>query len=203
LWQRAVVMNCVLLLPAAVLLWRYAEPLVVATFGAEYLPAAFILQCFTVVMVRECFDFSPPLRALNRNGSLVTSVALGLLINAVLLALLLPRWQLQGAIAAVVIASVLSGLNLARHVRTLYELTWREFLPWSSIAKVAACALAAALVLVPDWAGALGIVGVGMAALSYLAVFAVLLRVSGVSEANVLLERVWARLPARRARAGT
>src|SRR6185312_13213182 len=73
LWQRATVVNTIALFPVVVLVERYARPLVLTVFGRNYGPAALILQIYMLVVIRECFDFAPALRALNRTRPLVES----------------------------------------------------------------------------------------------------------------------------------
>src|SRR5689334_1992002 len=73
LWKRATAMNALLLLPVIVLVIRYAEPAVTTVFGPNYAIAAPLMQIFMVSIFRECFDFAPALRAMNRTSPLVYS----------------------------------------------------------------------------------------------------------------------------------
>ena len=78
LWQKATVVNTIMLFPIVVLVARYAEPLVTWVFGPSYVSAAQVMQIYMLVVIRECFDFAPALRAVNRTRPLVESNVAGL-----------------------------------------------------------------------------------------------------------------------------
>jgi O-antigen/teichoic acid export membrane protein len=120
LWQRATVINCLLLLPCAAIVAWYAEPLVLKAFGAAYRPAIPVLQWYSLVIVRACFDFSPLLRAINRTRSFVTTGLLAGLVNAVALALLLPVTGIVGAVIALGLSSLVEAVCLGYSVSLLY-----------------------------------------------------------------------------------
>jgi O-antigen/teichoic acid export membrane protein len=189
LWRRATVVNAIVLFPLAVLLLRYAKPLIAIVFGAKYLAAAIVLRLFALVMVRECFDFAPALRALNRTRPLVESNLLSLLACALLLALLVPRAGLGGAMTAVALAGFVDAGWLAYRTLGAYHLTLRALLPWGRIGRTAAAAIASGVVLLAvPWRALLGIGGLVLGSATYLVTFAFLVLVLRVPEAQTLLE---------------
>jgi O-antigen/teichoic acid export membrane protein len=191
LWRRATVVNCVLLFPAAVMLAWFAEPLVLKVFGAKYGPAIPLLQVYALVIVAACFDFSPPLRAVNQTRPLVTSNLAAAIASGVALVFLLPVVGLVGAALALVVSSFVEATYNAWCVGRLYGVTLRKLLPWARTALVALCAVVAALpVIAITWRLRVGIPGVMIASVLYLALFAALLKTTGVEEAITLARRM-------------
>jgi O-antigen/teichoic acid export membrane protein len=192
LWRRATVLNTILLFPVVVFVWRYARPLVETVFGRSYAPAALVLQIYLLAVVRECFDFAPALRALNRTRPLVESSVAGIVACGLMLPLLIPVGGVAGAMLALVLGAVVEAAWLARATMHHYGVSLRELIPWASVAKVTGAALLAATVLATSaWREMLGPGGMALAALVYLAAFGLLLLALKVPEAQALL--AWAR----------
>jgi O-antigen/teichoic acid export membrane protein len=201
LWQRATVINCILLFPAAVLLVLFAEPLILRVFGEHYRPAIPVLQIYSLVIIRACFDFSPPLRAINKTGPMVTSNLAAAGVNGICLILLLPTMGLIGAIVSMVVANTVEGFLLGWSTTRLYEVGIRQILPWGQIARVALCALTVgAVAFALAWSRISGFGGVALASVAYIAAFAVLSHFAGVSEMTSLLHRIKDRMVTARAR---
>ena len=187
LWQKATVVNAIMLFPIVVLVARYAQPLVVLVFGSSYLSAALIMQIYMLVVIRECFDFAPALRAVNRTRPLVESNVAGLLACTVAMLLLIPVAGLVGAMIAFVIASYVDVTWLGWRTLQAYGVRLRELLPWWSIARTAlAAAVASVLIANSVWTEVFGRAGIVLAGLAYLAAFALLLQVMRIPEAMVL-----------------
>lgn len=200
LWRRATVVNVIVLLPMVVLILRFATPLIAVTFGKSYVAAAIVLKIYTLVMVRECFDFSPAVRALNWTRPLVESNVLSLVACAILLALLVPAAGVAGAMAAVGLSTFIDAGWLAYRTMRAYHLTLGELLPWGSIGKTAAAAILAAAVLFAfAWRELLGFGGLVLAAAAYLATFTLLVLGLRVPEAQALLEWMRRLVPLRAA----
>ncbi len=199
LWQKATVVNTIMLFPIAVLVARYAQPLIGMVFGPNYLSAALIMQIYMLVVVRECFDFAPALRAVNRNRPLVESNVAGLLTCTVAMLLLIPVAGLPGAMWAFVIASYVDVAWLGWRTRQAYGVRVSELLPWRSIVRTAlAAGVASVLIANSVWTEVFGRAGIVLAGLAYVAAFAVLLQVMRIPEVMVL--QAWGkRLMFRRA----
>jgi len=187
LWQKATVVNAIMLFPVAVLVGRYAEPLVTLVFGAKYASAAIVMQLYMLVVIRECFDFAPALRAVNRTRPLVESNVAGLLTCGVAMLLLIPVSGLAGAMAAFVIATYVDVTWLGWRTRQAYGVGITTLVPWRSIGKTALAAAIAALLLASSvWTEVFGRPGIVLAAVAYLAAFAGLLQMLRIPEAMVL-----------------
>ena len=199
LWRHAVVINCIVMFPIAIVCLRYADVLVNTAFGPAYAPAALVLQLFMLVVVRECFDLTLPFRARGKSVSFVRSGLTGLAVNAILLFLLVPRVGIVGAVLALIGGSVCEAIYLAGSLRQFLSTTYAELLPWRAIGCTVLAAIAALCVLwsdrllpLPAPAGA--IVTIVAAALIYF----MILRVTKVPEMAMLLE--WGRRLAQRTR---
>ncbi len=187
LWQKATVVNAIMLLPVVVLVARYAEPLVTMIFGAKYASAALVMQLYMLVVSRECFDFAPALRAVNRTRPLVESNVVGLLACTAAMFSLIPVAGLAGAMTALVIASYVDVAWLGWRTRQAYGVGIATLVPWRSIVKTALAAGIAALILANSvWTEVFGRAGVVLAGVVYLAAFAGLLQVLRIPEAMVL-----------------
>jgi len=187
LWQKATVINTIMLFPIVVLVARYAEPLVTWVFGPSYASAAVVMQIYMLVVIRECFDFAPALRAVNRTRPLVESNVAGLVACTVAMLLLIPVAGLAGAMIAFVIASAIDVSWLGWRTLQAYKVSVRDLLPWRSIAKTAVAAAVAGLLIVSSvWTEVFGRPGIVLGGLAYLAAFALLLQVMHIPEAMVL-----------------
>jgi O-antigen/teichoic acid export membrane protein len=191
LWQRATVINTIFLFPVVVLVGRYAQPLVVTVFGASYRQAALVMQLYMLVVIRECFDFAPALRAINRTRPLVASNVAALAACAVALFVLIPVAGVAGAMAAFVFGSFIDVTYLGWSTMKAYRVGLRSVVPWASIGKTGLAALlASTLILSATWTDMFGFAGIVVAGTAYLVVFALLLLAMRVPEALVLLEWV-------------
>jgi len=170
---------------------RFAEPLVLTVFGPKYAPAIPVLQIYACVMVIACFDFSPPLRAINQTRPLVTSNLAAAICGGIALVVLLPVIGLAGAALTLVVSGFVEAVYNAWCVGRLYGVAQRALVPWARIARVLACVLGAALPLLAlTWQRSLSLPGVVLASTLYLALFVGLLLAMGVEEAITMLRRV-------------
>jgi O-antigen/teichoic acid export membrane protein len=184
LWRRTTVINCVLLFPAAVLLAWFATPLVLKVFGPKYGPAIPVLEIYAFVIVVACFDFSPPLRAINQTRPLVASNLAAAIASGLALVFLLPIAGLAGAALTLVVSGFVEAAYNAWRVGQLYGVKQRNLVPWRRAALVALCAGGAALPMIAlTWRQHVGIPAVMLASVLYLALFAALLMATGVEEA--------------------
>lgn len=193
LWKQATVVNTILLFPVVVIVMRFARPLVETVFGRSYAPAALVLQIYMVGVVRECFDFAPALRAINRTRPLVGSNFAAVLACAVMLAVVIPAGGgVAGAMAAVVIGMIMEATWLAWATMRHFGVGAGQLIPWAHTGKVAAAALIAAAVLATSlWTDTFGPAGMALGSMLYLAAFVLLLLALKVPEAYALL--AWAR----------
>jgi len=187
LWQRATVINAMLLLPIAMILLVLAEPLIVFVFGEQYRPAALVMRIYALVMVRECFDFGPALRAVSRTDPLIRSSLLGLLTGGVALYFLLPILGIAGGMIALVCATYVECTYLAWRVKGLYNVSLKNLVPWRNLGKTAlAAVLASPALFVGGWIDGFALVSIAVSACLYIAVFAAIVSVSRIPEALLM-----------------
>jgi len=200
LWRRSIVVNAIVLFPVVVLILCYARPVIAVVFGKSYLAAAIVLKIYMLVVVRECFDFSPAVRALGQTRPIVESNVLSVCACAALLAALVPIAGLAGAMTAVALSTLVDAGWLAYRTTAAYQLTLGELIPWNGVGKTAAAAmLAGAILLVFPWMRALGFGGLVLASAAYLLIFSLLVLAFRVPEAQTLLEWMRRLLPPRTA----
>jgi len=196
MWGRGIVVNCILLFPMIVLLIRYAEPLIVTVFGAAYRPSVVVLQLYALVILRECFDMTLPLRSANRTSPLVQSSLVGLLVNAVTLFFLMPIVGIAGGAIGLAAGGFAEVIYLGWCIAAASKVALPRLLPWRSIGKVGLAALSAGCVVWSDvWTRALGFPGVVVASAVYIATFGSLLWLFRLPEAELIWD--WAMRAAR------
>ena len=190
LWQKTTVVNCMLLLPVAILLARFAEPIIVTLFGKGYRPAVMVMQVHMLFMIRACFDFSPAVRALNGTRAFVYCNTAALIVNAIALSVLLPAYGIVGVVGALVISSYADAFVLGWAAIRLYGVPLRSFIPWKSVGKVGfSAAISAAVIWSSVWMD-FGMAGVIVASIAYYAAFVLMLRIMGVSELDTHALRI-------------
>jgi len=197
LWKRATAICALLMFPIVPPVVRYAEPLIATLFGEEYRAGAIVMQLYMLVLIRECFDFSPALRAKGTTAPLVYSTLAGLVAAAIVLLPLIAYAGIAGAMMSFAIGSFVEAIWLAVTMMALYRVSAGNLLPWMSIIKVAFATTLAATVLVPSlWTDVLGVAGIVPASCCYAVVYALIVWVLRVPESAVLLEWVRKRVPA-------
>jgi O-antigen/teichoic acid export membrane protein len=190
LWRRACVLNCLILFPSVVFLARYANAIITIVFGVKYQAAVPVFQIFLLYIIRNCFDLTPPLRAINNTRPMLVCNVLALFVSGISLWILMPLAGISGAVCAFVISSMVEPIYLSTRVMKCYHVSLKQLFPWRSIGRIAVSALLAAGVIVgSEWINIFGKPGVVIASLAYAVTFVVLLRVTGVPEAKELLSR--------------
>jgi O-antigen/teichoic acid export membrane protein len=201
LWQRGCVINFIILLPLIILLERYADTVVTAVFGQSYAPAVTAFQISLVLCLRNCVDFTAPLRAVKNTRPLVYCNLAAIVVNAIGLSVLLPPFGIAGAVMALVISSLVEPVYLSRVVMREYRLAPARVLPWRRLMKVGAAGLIpASLIAISPRVDPFGLWGVAAVSLFYCTVFVVLLRFMHVEESDWLAARISGSLQGLRAR---
>jgi O-antigen/teichoic acid export membrane protein len=187
MWRRATIVYLILMVPAAVLIAGCAETIVVTLFTQKYRGAIPIMQIYSLILLRECFDFGILLRAANQTVSFLQSNAMSLAINVVLLLLLVPTLGTIGAVTSLVIARYVDALFLGWRACRAYNVSLRNLLPWREVGKVLAAALiaGAALLAAVRMGGSNLLVTIGVA-LGFCALFATFLWTFRVGEVFLL-----------------
>lgn len=189
-WRRSTVVFAALLVPAGMLLARFAEPLVLALFSQEYAPAVTLFQIYVLVLLRECFDFSVPLRAIGKTTPILLSNGVAIVLHAIALAFLIAAFGLPGAVWGFVVSRFIEGGFLGFQMCRAWNVGWRQVADWRDLGKVAVAAAAAAPVgLAPYWSH-LGLPGAALGTALFVLVYAALLCIVRLPEALSLVQRI-------------
>jgi O-antigen/teichoic acid export membrane protein len=196
LWRRMTTMAALMLIPAAVLLSRFADTIVVTLFSEEYRPAVPVFQIYLLVLFREIVDFAVPLRSMNRTAPIMYSNMVSIVLNAIFLTILLPTVGLLGAAWAFIISRMVEGTYLGWQTARIYQIPARTLINWADLGKVALAAAVASVTLVGSfWTSSFGLFGALAASCCFMLVYVPMLLLLRLPEALLLKDR----LPVRRA----
>jgi O-antigen/teichoic acid export membrane protein len=181
LWKRAQVLVFAAICPAWVLITYFAEPLVRLLFTDAYAAATPYFQVFLLLMVRQCFQFSTPLRSVEDNASFAHANLIALVINAGFIIALMPKYGLWGPTLGLVVGQAWTSIYLGSRVLKRYRLPLSELCQWGKLglalgaSLVAIAALHASQRYLPGTPVGV-IVGVATFALVYVVAARVILR---------------------------
>ena len=142
LWKRAQVLIFAVICPAWALLTYWAEPVVRLLFTDAYVAAVPFFQVFLLLMLRQCFQFSTPLRSIEDNKSFAHANLVALLINAGFIVALMPRYGLWGPTLGLVVGQTWSSIYLGTRVLKRYRLPLSELCQWSKLGLALLASLA-------------------------------------------------------------
>ncbi|HEY6126441.1 MAG TPA: oligosaccharide flippase family protein [Steroidobacteraceae bacterium] len=181
LWKRAQVLIFAVICPAWLLLTYWAEPFVRLLFTEQYVAATPYFQFFLLLMVRQCFQFSTPLRSVEDNASFAHANLIALVINATLIVTLMPKFGLWGPTLGLVVGQTWTSFYLGSRVLKRYKLPVSELCQWGKLglalmaSVVALAAMYATLFYLPDTAASI-VASLGVFALVYAIAARVILR---------------------------
>jgi len=194
LWRRSTVMCALLTFPIVPPVLRFAEPALGFVFGDAYRAAAVVMQIYMLVVIRECFDFSPALRSIGRTAPIVYGTMAGLVVAAIAVWVLVPQIGIAGAMAAYAIGSIVEAVWLAVSLMRLRGIGITRLADWGSIGKIVLAAALAALVLLPDfWERQMGVFGIALASGLFAAAYVAFAWIVRVPETTLLLRWIAAR----------
>ena len=133
LWKRAQVLIFAVICPAWLLLTYWAEPFVRLLFTDAYVAATPYFQVFLLLMVRQCFQFSTPLRSVEDNASFAHANLIALAINATLIVTLMPKFGLWGPTLGLVVGQTWTSFYLGSRVLKRYRLPLSELCQWGKL----------------------------------------------------------------------
>jgi O-antigen/teichoic acid export membrane protein len=181
LWKRAQVLVFATICPAWVLLTYWAEPVVRLLFTDAYVAATPYFQVFLLLMIRQCFLFSTPLRSVEDNKSFAHANLIALFINAGFIIALMPKYGLWGPTLGLVVGQTWTSIYLGSRVLKRFQLPLSGLCQWGKLglalaaSLVALAALHASQIYLPPTAlGAL--LGLGSFALVYALAARIILR---------------------------
>jgi O-antigen/teichoic acid export membrane protein len=142
LWKRAQVLIFAVICPAWALLTYWADPIVRLLFTDAYAAAVPYFQVFLLLMLRQCFQFSTPLRSVEDNRSFAHANLMALFINAAIIIALMPRYGLWGPTLGLVAGQAWSSIYLGTRVLKRYRLPLSALCQWNKLALALLASLA-------------------------------------------------------------
>jgi O-antigen/teichoic acid export membrane protein len=195
LWRRSTVIFSIMLLPIAILLACFAEPVVTTVFSAKYAAAVPVFQVYLILLLRESFDFDLALRAAGKPHVALQANVLALIVNIALALVLVPRIGLIGGAIALVTCRIAGAAYLALRVARISTTRIAQLLPWGCLARVVAAAALAAVALIPAVANPqYGWLAIIPASCVFALLFLVLLRAMNIAEIHWLAAALSRRL---------
>ncbi|HEU4780331.1 MAG TPA: oligosaccharide flippase family protein, partial [Steroidobacteraceae bacterium] len=143
LWKRAQVLIFAIICPAWLVLTYWAEPFVRLLFTDAYVAATPYFQVFLLLMVRQCFQFSTPLRSVEDNASFAHANLIALAINASLIVTLMPKFGLWGPTLGLVVGQTWTSFYLGSRVLKRYNLPLSQLCQWGKLGLAFAASLVA------------------------------------------------------------
>jgi O-antigen/teichoic acid export membrane protein len=137
-------------------------------FTDTYVSATPYFQVFLLLMVRQCFQFSTPLRSVEDNASFAHANLIALVINAALIVTLMPKFGLWGPTLGLVVGQTWTSFYLGTRVLKRYGLPLSELCQWGKLGLALAASLVALAAMHATQLYAHGVAGL----LASLAVFA-------------------------------
>jgi O-antigen/teichoic acid export membrane protein len=147
-WQKANVLYCFIVFPVFIVMFFYADIFIRVLFTDQYIAAVPIFQTLLLLMIRQCFEMSSAIRAMNAMKFDLTGGLLATLTNVVLILALVEELGAQAPAVALVAADLVLAVYLCRCVLKIYSIRLSEVLMWGKIgAIVASSALALPILL--------------------------------------------------------
>ncbi len=189
LWRRTNVLFLMFIMPAWVLLTWYAADIVRLLFTDAYVAATPYFLALLPLMIRECFDFSAPLRSVANTRPFVTSNGVALIMNIAIIALCMSAWGIWAVIVGLWVAKLVTAGYLGRQVMRTFRVTLATLVDWWAWARiVAACLVGFVAMVVVEHAAQLAEVSEIMAGIAGIVTFGTLyvlaLRQFDISEAR-------------------
>jgi O-antigen/teichoic acid export membrane protein len=142
LWKRAQVLIFAVICPAWALMTYWAEPIVRILFTDAYVSAVPYFQVFLLLMLRQCFQFSTPLRSVEDNKSFAHANLVALAINAGLILVVMPKYGLWGPTLGLVIGQTWSSFYLGARTLKRYQLPVSQLCQWNKLGLALLASLA-------------------------------------------------------------
>lgn len=168
LWQRVNVLNCVMFVPAFVVLLYYAEPIVTILFTPAYAPAAPVFSIFAFFLIRRCFNTDVLVRTTGRTGFLLWGTLGSLIINVGLTFILSHSMGILGPAIAFLVAECVLELYYAREMARTMKLRISQVADWNAILRIlASCVISLPLLIGLDLLPLPSILRIAVAAIAY------------------------------------
>ena len=136
LWKKTNIIFCYLSFPLFFICLAFSKEMVLLLFTEKYLAAVPIFQVSLFFLLRNCFEFASPLRAINFTKPLLIANFLSASINLPLSFLLLKFYGLLGPAISFLLADIVIAIYTCYFVMKSYDVTLKEILYWTKVFKL-------------------------------------------------------------------
>jgi O-antigen/teichoic acid export membrane protein len=194
LWKRSNIAYTLLVVPIFALLFCYADVLIPLVFTDQYKDAVPIFRILVSVMVIQCFEFSSPLRAINRNQILLASNIVLLLVNLLVIFLFFKffsSYAIYGPAFAIVLAYVVQLAFLGWSITKAYSISSGDLMKWRSLASIfVSTALSSVALAAGEVTNLPDVARLPLFTLIFLASYFLLIRRAGLEEFETMIQAV-------------
>ncbi len=119
----------------------YADTFVTTLFTDQYVTAVPIFRVFLLIMLRQCFEMSTPLRAMNVNRYFMIGNLVAILVNAGFIFATFDDLGLLAAPIGLLVSEVALAVYLGSRILKVYSIHVRQMLFWSKLMAIAVAVL--------------------------------------------------------------
>lgn len=141
IWKRANVLYTFVTIPILVILFFYADYIIETLFTSSYSAATPVFQVTLIFLLRQCFDFTTAIRAMNQNRYMIVGQSISLIVNLLLVSFLMDLYGLIGVAVSFLIADITLGVYTGFVVYKIYGVGLREIIFWKNNFHIILCGL--------------------------------------------------------------
>jgi O-antigen/teichoic acid export membrane protein len=195
LWRKVNILYCSMSFPLFCIFFFHARDFIELLFTNQYTQAVPIFRIYLVLMIRQCFEMSSPLRSINKNNYFILSHGLAMAVNISLLAVLFSLMGITGPAVAYVISDCVMMLYLSLKILKCYKIGLNKLLYWDKLLKIFITSLIALPVLfLSPMMHIAPIFKMGITASLYLSVYVYIIKYMDIEEVNRLTTQILQKL---------
>ncbi len=191
LWNRANVLYCFAVFPFFTLFFFYADTFIEVLFTEQYLAAVPIFRVFLLMMLRQCFEMSTPIRAMNQNKYFMIGNVLALSVNSLFIAATFDRLGLLAAPIGLLVSELLVVFYIASRILKVYAIRLPELLYWRKLSVlVLAILLNIPILMIGEWVPMVELVRAPVFSMLFLGGYVLLVRYYRIEEVELVVSRI-------------
>jgi O-antigen/teichoic acid export membrane protein len=198
LWNRANVLYCFVVFPVFTLLFFYADVFVTTLFTDQYIAAVPIFRVCLLMMLRQCFETSTPLRAMNENRYFLIGNSIAIAVNSTFIYAAFDSLGLMAAPLGLLASELFLVLFMATRVLKVYSIRLREMLLWRKLMTLAlAIAWNLPILLIGEWVPMGDTIRAMVFSSLFITGFLVVVRLYRIDEVDLVIARTLRRVRVR------
>jgi O-antigen/teichoic acid export membrane protein len=136
LWRNSNIIYLIIVLPIVFLLFVNSKLFISTLFTEQYLAAEPIFKIMLLVLIRQCFEMSTPLRAVGKNHYGLIACLIGLVVNISLLSLYDDQYELWYPAIVLLITDLTIAIILSMFVMKEFKINLPKLLLFGDILKL-------------------------------------------------------------------